>query len=370
LPWCITLLFVSALALLRVHALRTARVSATTPKVSRNQQLPGFMESCAISYVLFSLSVSGWMLFHHFHASEPLVVKRQVVDIQLTSLNDFSDRHELLPSSKLLPILRQRSATAKVDRQGALSSVPIVASAAAPAGASVRASVGAALAARHALTPVSRTQDKKTALTKRTTTAQWNHSRSSTPPIFAESHFVISQPQPDQIPSNERVKPSQSNPSVNHVHQTKNGRKNHNEIFLEEVAPPDMVELVDSQGDASLEVWQPGGHSTQGTGSHSLLVDYLKYLHRRIKKAWSPPSGETRSAEILFRIRRDGRLFSLKLVNSSGDSSSDEAAMHAIASCSPFKALPSDYTPEYIDLQYTFNYKVDQLTEITESRAH
>ena len=112
------------------------------------------------------------------------------------------------------------------------------------------------------------------------------------------------------------------------------------------------------------ELWQAGGHSKGGTGSPSTLATYLKDLHRRIKRAWVPPVGETRTAQILFRIKRGGNLTSIKLERSSGNTDSDEAAMAAIASCSPFKSLPDDYPGEYLDLEYTFNYTVDRLSEM------
>jgi TonB family protein len=133
---------------------------------------------------------------------------------------------------------------------------------------------------------------------------------------------------------------------------------------LEEVAPPEMMEITENQGDNGNDTYQPGGRSSGGTGKKTQLIGYLKELHRRIKHAWTPPAGEERSAEILFRIRKNGTLASIKLVASSGDSDADASAMRAIAACSPFKSLPTDYPAAYLDLQYTFNYKVDELSEV------
>ena len=61
---------------------------------------------------------------------------------------------------------------------------------------------------------------------------------------------------------------------------------------------------------------------------------------------------------------KNGTLASIKLVTSSGDSDADGSAMRAIAACSPFKSLPTDYPAAYLDLQYTFNYSVDELSEV------
>jgi hypothetical protein len=51
-------------------------------------------------------------------------------------------------------------------------------------------------------------------------------------------------------------------------------------------------------------------------------------------------------------------------MRSSGEADTDESAMHAITASAPFKALPPEFTADYLDLLYTFNYKVDQLSEV------
>src|SRR5262249_60732732 len=60
------------------------------------------------------------------------------------------------------------------------------------------------------------------------------------------------------------------------------------ESFMEEVAPPELVELVDNEGDSGVDVWQAGGRSTGGKGGHSELTLYLKEPNPRIKTAQSP----------------------------------------------------------------------------------
>lgn len=376
-PWCTTLLFISALALLHTLRLRLSKVGNGASKTAVGLASFDFIEACALSYFLLSLSIGVWLLYHHLHKDEPLLVKRQVVDIQLTSLSDFSNQHELLPNSKNLPVLRQQNSAAKITQQGTLASrfplhermLTVCAN-----GKRVATTDGAAN------TQPKRVQSASTSMLAeprfviaQPQTGQFSHSESkplqaNSVPMLAEPRFVISQPQSDHVLHNELNKTSQkTNSSTEKTRQRKIFQPKSNGIFLEELSPLEMVELVDNQGDTSLELWQPGGRSSGGAGSRSLIVEYLKDLHKRIKKAWAPRAGENRSAEILFRIRHDGRLSSLKLMRSSGDASADESIMHAITSSSPFKPLPSDYAPEYIDLQYTFNYKVDRLTEITES---
>jgi TonB family protein len=134
---------------------------------------------------------------------------------------------------------------------------------------------------------------------------------------------------------------------------------------MEEVQPPELVEIVNNEGDQSFNLWQPGGNSTSGSGAHSELTNYLKELNRKIRRAWSPPRGQSRRAEILFRIKRSGTLALLRVLRSSGDPQADEAALQAITASSPFGGLPADYKLSYIDVAYKFNYTVDQLSEVT-----
>jgi TonB family protein len=139
---------------------------------------------------------------------------------------------------------------------------------------------------------------------------------------------------------------------------------------MEEVSPPELVELVDNEGDDGKDVWQPGGRSSGGRGARSELTAYLKELNRRVKRTWEPPRGISRTAEVLFRVRRQGTLALLRLVRSSGDPEADEAALRAVAAALPFRALPPDYSGSYLDVKYTFNYLTDELTEIPAGRTH
>ena len=138
-----------------------------------------------------------------------------------------------------------------------------------------------------------------------------------------------------------------------------------NKVFLEEVYPPEMIELVDNNGDQSLNVWQPGGHSSGGSGQRSDLMDYLKDLNRRIKSLWSPPGNDSHVAEVLFRIRKTGQLAFLKVLHTSGSADVDESILKSITAAAPFKPLPGDYPNDYLDVKYTFNYKVDGLAEVS-----
>ena len=86
---------------------------------------------------------------------------------------------------------------------------------------------------------------------------------------------------------------------------------------------------------------------------------YMSELQRRIKANWDPPRGdESKRVVLLFKIAKDGRLLSVKVVKTSGSSAADRAALAAVELTAPFRALPSDYRGNDVDIQFTFDYNV------------
>ncbi len=86
---------------------------------------------------------------------------------------------------------------------------------------------------------------------------------------------------------------------------------------------------------------------------------YMSDLQRRIKANWDPPRGdESKRVVLLFKIAKDGRLLSVKVVKSSGSQAADRAALAAVELTAPFRALPSEYRGSDVDIQFTFDYNV------------
>lgn len=86
---------------------------------------------------------------------------------------------------------------------------------------------------------------------------------------------------------------------------------------------------------------------------------YMADLQRRIKANWDPPRGdESKRVVLLFKIAKDGRLLSVKVVKSSGSQAADRAALAAVELTAPFRALPSEYRGPDVDIQFTFDYNV------------
>jgi TonB family protein len=325
LPWCVVLLS-TALGFLAQYLAEPKQYRLSIGYLG-NDEPASLRQSIALCYAVFSIGLCLWLGCHHsFQLREPITAQRQVIDIELVSKADFEDRKDILPSTKEKATVKERHATAEVTEQ---SKTP--------------------LARRVPIVPPAQT------------------AKSVSPPapqhrakIASNASFALYPMREDDSPRSTPIPVQPASRPSRIVSQ---------QPMLEEVAPPEMVELTDNQGDKSSESFQSGGRSKGGSGAPSALVFYLKELHRRIKHAWTPPFGETRSAEILFRLKRNGKLSSIKLVASSGDSDADSAAMHAIAACAPFKALPADYPADYLDLQYTFNYKADQLSEVADHRT-
>jgi TonB family protein len=89
-----------------------------------------------------------------------------------------------------------------------------------------------------------------------------------------------------------------------------------------------------------------------GIDFHSYMAD----LQHTIKHAWIPPTGTVpRRTVVLFKINDDGDLLNVQLVSSSGLNSADLAALDAVLSAAPFKALPSG-AKEPVDIEFTFDY--------------
>ena len=86
---------------------------------------------------------------------------------------------------------------------------------------------------------------------------------------------------------------------------------------------------------------------------------YMSDLQRRIKANWDPPRGdESKRVVLLFKIAKDGRLLSVRIVKSSGSQSADKAALSAVQLTAPFRPLPSEFRGTDVDIQFTFDYNV------------
>lgn len=89
------------------------------------------------------------------------------------------------------------------------------------------------------------------------------------------------------------------------------------------------------------------------------FAPYMENLQRRIKSNWEPPkTGVSTHVTVLFKLDRYGRLLDSKITESSGNREAERAAIRALEMTAPFGDLPSSYTGSSVDVQFKFDYNV------------
>lgn len=96
-----------------------------------------------------------------------------------------------------------------------------------------------------------------------------------------------------------------------------------------------------------------------GTGvdamQDNLWGTYLTSLNRAVDQHWQRVSvAATRRTRIQFRVNRQGRLTDLQVLQSSGDTLADQAAIQAIRAAAPFAPLPQNASEEVLIVNFTF----------------
>jgi hypothetical protein len=150
---------------------------------------------------------------------------------------------------------------------------------------------------------------------------------------------------------------------------TKSNSPQNSHAFLSEVEPANMIELIDNDGKPTLLTIQSGGRSSNGNGASSNLHEYLRLLNQKVRNNWIPPRGIDRIAVIEFRISKAGRLISTKAMPRgaapNADREAEAAAIVALNKTFPFLPLPEEIRTSYLDVRYTFNYRFNQIGEVS-----
>ena len=252
----------------------------------------------------------------------------QLIDIEFVSQSDYKDTKNLLPASQPKPSLAKRTSPVKQSK-GQLFVEPVFV---------VRAA-----------NSQNKSKEEQEKPNKQATMTE----------VFIDRSALANRYVPMNVPfSQEPHLLSAKNL------QGKNTEKQQGPMDMEEVKPPELMEVKENEGDETYNHWQDGGSSTKGTGITSSLADYLKVLHSKLKHAWSPPPGTVRHIKVIFRLSKGGNLVSIQLIQSCGDKVADESALVAVKNSAPFGKLPGDYRHQFLDLAYTFNYTTDELSEI------
>lgn len=86
---------------------------------------------------------------------------------------------------------------------------------------------------------------------------------------------------------------------------------------------------------------------------------FMADLERRIKRNWSPPRGaESRKVMLLFYLSREGKVVKIETRKSSGDESTDQAAIEAVEASAPFKPFPPQVKEDILPVEFSFDYNV------------
>jgi len=93
---------------------------------------------------------------------------------------------------------------------------------------------------------------------------------------------------------------------------------------------------------------------------------YLLDLKRKLDLYWQYPMSAARRGEqgtlrARFKVKRDGTIFDIKLVKSSGYPTLDDAVINALRLCSPLNPLPDDFKKDVLNVKARFKYILTQV---------
>lgn len=97
----------------------------------------------------------------------------------------------------------------------------------------------------------------------------------------------------------------------------------------------------------------------QPTSNRQVQSDFSSYMenvNEKLQKNWTPPDFlEEAHTRILFKLNRDGDIYSASIIESSGDDIYDEAAINALKKSIPFEKFPSNSTRQSLTINYSFD---------------
>lgn len=84
--------------------------------------------------------------------------------------------------------------------------------------------------------------------------------------------------------------------------------------------------------------------------------EYMVNVNEKLQKNWTPPDFlEEAHTRILFKLNRDGEIYSASIIESSGDRIYDESAINALKKSMPFGAFPANTTRQTLAINYSFD---------------
>jgi TonB family protein len=325
LAWCLTFTFISFVLAIRLFL---EQIKWTQYGLEQAQESRSLMETITAAYALASLAICVAFINTQWYMIDRTVLTQQTIEIELSPLPTNSQR---------IPLAKQPSHT--VQKLPVAKSPPATTSAPALHPAVVKPSPVKPFIPSPMAPPIA-------SKTNTLPAPVHNNAAQKTVGIVTPLRSI---PLP----------PVSTRAVSRHTQRVSTGSS----FFMEEVAPAQLVEVHETEKSAAPALRSPTTNPGEAVNV-SVLAEYLRELHRIIKNAWTPPHDVTRSAEIIFRVKRSGELALIRVVKSSGDVDADESAINAITASAPFKPLPPAYSLGSLDIDYTFNYTSDKLTEV------
>lgn len=122
----------------------------------------------------------------------------------------------------------------------------------------------------------------------------------------------------------------------------------------------DLLERMGHKEDAVL-------YRSEGQG---IINAFLSVMSRKIKAAWKPPRClYSYSANVGFEVTDHGLVKEVHIVDSSGNTANDEAAIEAVKNAQPFADINSKADDDQLNLSFKFDYNFHQRKELGVSKS-
>lgn len=122
----------------------------------------------------------------------------------------------------------------------------------------------------------------------------------------------------------------------------------------------DLLERMGHKEDAVL-------YRSEGQG---IINAFLSVMSRKIKAAWKPPRClYSYSANVGFEVSDHGLVKEVHIVDSSGNTANDQAAIEAVKNAQPFSDINSKADDDQLNLSFKFDYNFHQRKESGVSKS-
>lgn len=113
------------------------------------------------------------------------------------------------------------------------------------------------------------------------------------------------------------------------------------------------------EGIADLKIAQNNETKMTSDEANDMFAGYMSRLQKKIKSNWYPPNtSSSKRVVLMFKVNREGKIESHKVLQSSDDKTIDDAAIEALLKSEPFEPLPAGFKGRTVDVQFTFDYNV------------